>query len=1191
MSQQRFGKTWWGKKWIEALESIDKDTNRLPRGRSYAKDDAVKEIKTSGKYISAKVKGSSKSPYSIKIELVVYKPEERKRVENLLRENPSMVGEFSVGKISENVQKFFDKNKIQLFPNSWDEINATCTCPDWANPCKHRAAVYYLLANEIDKNPTLLLEWRGVDVKHITGKTSQSKKNNLISHNFISVNDYEGKQLEKEFNLSFQISKTDIHSFFDALDDNPVFYPNGNFKSILKKLYFEARDNIDSMQIIEAIPHYLKTTNFYFVIPDGNLELRILADNDDFIRSVLKKAYKKEDFFVPVHNSKREVLFEKKSGLMFSVSEIVEFFSKYPLLYNLNVVSESARFISLLLAFSSSIIQSLSHLPQLEWRNSSEFKINYFPVFIDDKTRTTLGDIEKYFDPIFGFCNGKKDYLLSSNAIQTILKNFTDSLFRFSLHKDSLKIEDKIISVFRDIRSGFVPEDFKEEQIGKSVENWLERLSSLREDITPLIMVDYIDKKTFCLKVFLEKKNDPLSIPIPISDIFEGKAKKYFGEVGSDLKLKLIRQILLAGEKIPELLIALNNKGEKPVTVNLERLGNILTTEKPMLEFLGIRFLIPKELKEFLKPKLIYEAKSVKTIKYIELSDLQRFTPKVTLAGKTLSDKELKNLLDNAGKLIPFRDGYILIDPKEAERLFKESKERKKVSKMEMLFALLTGIFNGEELELDKNFSKFLEDLKRVENTTLPKGLEANLRPYQKSGFEWMYSNLMKGIGPCIADDMGLGKTLQVIAVLLKLKEDNKLKKQALVACPTSLLGNWKKEIERFAPTLKSCIYHGNKKILTSDADVMITTYAHIRVAQKYFSERPWDCFVIDEAQNIKNPLSEQSKAAKLIKANYRIAMSGTPVENRLTELWSIFDFTNPNFLGELYTFKKEIAMPIEKYRDEFKIRKLKIATSPFMIRRLKTDKSIISDLPEKIISNEYPQLSKEQEVIYTKTLQDIMSEIEVSSGITRRGLILKLITCLKQICNHPSHFSKKSDINPELSGKTIILLELLEKILDRGEKTLIFTQYAEMGRILQKMLAKHLALDLDFFEGSLSRVGREKMIKQFQENENKKVLIISLKAGGTGLNLVNATNVIHYDLWWNPAVEDQATDRAFRIGQTKNVQVHRFITMGTFEEKIDDIMKQKRELANLTVSQGEKWITEMSNKELKSLFALQKED
>jgi SNF2 family DNA or RNA helicase len=345
---------------------------------------------------------------------------------------------------------------------------------------------------------------------------------------------------------------------------------------------------------------------------------------------------------------------------------------------------------------------------------------------------------------------------------------------------------------------------------------------------------------------------------------------------------------------------------------------------------------------------------------------------------------------------------------------------------------------------------------------------------------------------------------------------------------------------------------------------------------------------VIDEAQNIKNPETNQSKAVKMLNAGSYIAMSGTPVENRLTELWSIFDFVNRGYLGTQRDFIKNFAIPIEKFRNREKIHKLRKATAPFLLRRIKSDREIIKDLPDKTVKNEYCYLSKEQAALYQQVTESMMREIEQGEGIARKGLIFKLMTALKQICNHPVQYTKKGKAGRSHSGKTEKALSLIENIISDGKKALLFTQYREMGELLMELVREELHEEPLFFHGGLPRRKRDGMVENFQNNgKATPLMIISLKAGGTGLNLTAASNVIHYDLWWNPAVEDQATDRTYRIGQTQNILVHRLISLGTFEEKIDEMLTAKKELADLTVASGESRLSELSNKELRELFTL----
>jgi SNF2 family DNA or RNA helicase len=443
---------------------------------------------------------------------------------------------------------------------------------------------------------------------------------------------------------------------------------------------------------------------------------------------------------------------------------------------------------------------------------------------------------------------------------------------------------------------------------------------------------------------------------------------------------------------------------------------------------------------------------------------------------------------------------------------------------------------------------------------------------------------------------MGLGKTLQVITAILKFKEEGLLEKEkVLVVAPTGLLTNWQAEFQKFAPGLKIEIYHGTQRDMAklNDYDALITSYGIARGDAEILKKMKWHCMVIDEAQNIKNQDTAQSKAIKSIKSGNFIAMSGTPVENRLSELWSIMDYSNRGFLGSLKEFNEIYGTPIERLNDKETADKLKKVTAPFLMRRLKSDKTIISDLPDKIEIDSYANLTREQAGLYEKTLQKALDEIEdinksdQKSLFVRQGLVLQMILALKQICNHPTQFLKNGKLDASLSGKLDLLYNKLDSIVESNEKVLIFSQFTEMGNMLRHFITERYKEEPLYYHGGCTLNQRKEMVDRFQTNHADKVFVLSLKAAGTGLNLTAASHVIHYDLWWNPAVESQATDRAYRIGQKNNVMVHRFITKNTFEEKINAMIQQKKALAEMTVATGENWIGNLSNKELREIFTM----
>ena len=474
-------------------------------------------------------------------------------------------------------------------------------------------------------------------------------------------------------------------------------------------------------------------------------------------------------------------------------------------------------------------------------------------------------------------------------------------------------------------------------------------------------------------------------------------------------------------------------------------------------------------------------------------------------------------------------------------------------------------------------------------NYDAPKSLTGELRPYQKIGYSWLVQNIKSGFGSILADDMGLGKTLQVLTTILYLKENNLVEDEtALIIVPTTLISNWENEINKFTPDLTYYIYHGPNRIFPLEHyDIILTSYGIIRNDLDLFADKSWFLCVIDEAQNIKNPSTQQTKSIKSISAFNKIALTGTPIENKLLDYWSIFDFTNKGYLSSLSDFKEKYAMPIERLEDEKVLKNLKTIAKPFVLRRLKIDDEIKKELPEKFVNDIYCNLTKKQIVLYNMVLNEVFEDIEKSKGIERKGMILKILTGLKQVCNHPAQYLGSKNPKPSESGKMELLINILENIIDVDEKAIIFTQYVKMGEIIQEIISKKLKCEIEFLHGSLSLKEREKVINNFQENDDCKFLVATIKTGGVGLNLTAASNVIHYDLWWNPAIENQATDRVHRIGQEKDVMVYRFITKGTLEEGIDSIVKSKIDLAEKAISNDETFITEMSNEELKEILSL----
>lgn len=596
--------------------------------------------------------------------------------------------------------------------------------------------------------------------------------------------------------------------------------------------------------------------------------------------------------------------------------------------------------------------------------------------------------------------------------------------------------------------------------------------------------------------------------------------------------------------------------------------------------------------------------------KRLGLQSLLNFKWELSIGGQRLSKAEFDRLVALGTPLVEINGEWVELrspDIKAAQQFFDSHKDQRSLSLEDVL-----RIKTGDTQMIDKlpvvNFetSGALENLlstlttgnQSIDPLPTPSQFQGTLRPYQQRGASWLAFLEQWGLGACLADDMGLGKTIQLIALLLHLKAQDALEHPTLLVCPTSVLGNWEREIRRFAPSLHVLVHHGEKrsqatafKKAVEHMDVVLTSYALIHRDLKTLKGVSWQGIVLDEAQNIKNPQAKQSQAVRELETQFRIALTGTPVENRLLELWSIMDFLNPGYLGPRNFFQRRFVVPIERYGDTDSLKTLRSLVQPFILRRLKTDRTIIQDLPEKQENNVFCGLAADQALLYQQLVDAALVEIESAEGIQRRGMILALLTKLKQICNHPILLSKPSNTAPlsaQQSGKLKRLQEMLDELMDEGDRALIFTQFAEWGKLLKTYLEHQFKQEVLFLYGSTSKKQREAMVDRFQHDpQAPKIFILSLKAGGVGLNLTRANHVFHFDRWWNPAVENQATDRVFRIGQTRNVQVHKFVCTGTLEERIHEIIESKKILSEQLVGTGENWLTDFDTEQLRNLLLL----
>lgn len=715
------------------------------------------------------------------------------------------------------------------------------------------------------------------------------------------------------------------------------------------------------------------------------------------------------------------------------------------------------------------------------------------------------------------------------------------------------------------------------------------------------------------LSYFLQASDDP-SLLVPAGDVWKESRDtlSYLTRKFDNPQEKLLADLGKASRLFPPIEESLNTAMPEAADLETQQAYKFLKESAPLLSESGFGVLIPPwwnkgaaktqlGIKLNVKPKR--EPKIGKGI--FTFDSIINYNWQLSLGGETISEEEFVHLSSLKEPLVRIRGQWVELKKDEIDAAIKFFRS-KNSGEMTLSEAMKLSIGHDDSqtglpiagFEAHGKLSSLFEQLsghKGIKQIKQPGSFIGELRPYQVKGFSWLAFLRQYGLGACLADDMGLGKTIQLLALLLKDKEEG-IDMPTLLICPTSVVGNWQREAKKFAPSLRVLVHHGinrrKKEFLENvqDYDLVISTYALTHRDEDVLARVEWNGVVLDEAQNIKNSSTKQSQAVRQLKAGYRVALTGTPVENRLSELWSIMEFLNPGYLGSAAGFRRVFSLPIERYNDKEAGLRLRSIVTPFVLRRLKADSSIIKDLPDKIEIKEHCNLTREQATLYEAVVKDMLRKIEESEGIERKGAVLSALMRLKQVCNHPAHFLGDGSSLSERSGKLNRITEMLEEVLAEGDSVLIFTQFAEMGRMLMAHFQKVFGQEVLFLHGGVNQKQRDQMVMRFSENNCPRIFILSLKAGGVGLNLTRANHVFHFDRWWNPAVENQATDRAFRIGQTKNVLVHKFICDGTLEERIDEMIEVKKELAENIIGTGEGWLTEMTTQQLKELFTLRRE-
>ena len=719
----------------------------------------------------------------------------------------------------------------------------------------------------------------------------------------------------------------------------------------------------------------------------------------------------------------------------------------------------------------------------------------------------------------------------------------------------------------------------------------------------------------------MQSTADP-SLLIPAAQAWQNSSDVRIAFAGNDNfrpREYFLLSLAKAARVSPEVLESLSSQNPAGFQLNIDGAFRFLTDTVPRLAEAGFTIILPTWWTDKGRKRLRLTGRKFRSASSggsegfepdakFSLQSLLKFDWQASIGDTPLTLQELEALAALKSPLVNIRGVWVHIDPKELESIIQFMKKRGGVSAtLQEVIRYSLGaespLPEGSDVAIDIEAESWLAELidrlkapGKFDELVPAAAFNGTLRPYQKRGFSWLHFLSSWNLGACLADDMGLGKTIQTLALVQKRKEEGELN-PALLICPTSVVDNWCKEAERFVPDLRVHVHHGGKRTkglsFRDEAlrhDLVISSYSLLDRDKQFLLDVPWSGMILDEAQNIKNSESKQARAANELRCGYKIALTGTPVENGVADLWSIMTFLNPNLLGSKSAFRRDFIYPIQLERDTDTKARLQQIVQPFILRRLKTDKKIINDLPEKQEMNVYCSLTREQASLYRAVTKELQKELTEEKTPGRSAVVLSAMTRLKQICNHPAQYLDDKFGLADRSGKLARLEEMLEEVIACGDKAIIFSQFAEMGGMIKTRLEEKLGQEVLFLHGGTRRSARTEMVEQFQSKTGPSLFVLSLKAGGTGLNLTAANHVFHYDRWWNPAVENQATDRAFRIGQKKNVQVHKFICAGTLEEKIDALIASKQTLADDVIGTGEGWLAKLSNDEIRNVFALSQE-
>lgn len=1168
---KKYGVTWWGQQWLQALILIDYN-NRLPRGKSLAITGKVRSLDIKGNQINARVQGAQSAVERVGISVPLFREEEKEKFIAALAQEEALTIQLIKQQLPNELRQIAEKQGIKLFPESWKDFSMQCSCADYSTPCEHLAAVIYEIAEEIDKNPFLLFEMREVNLlKELDAyyqrleskKTEQvAKLENLLdppsaTGDFINVNTAKVSKPLKPHVLDFTTipeAGTQILMLFRANE----FFEGIEIKEVVHQCYADASEAADELlrgDVEEQIlPFRLFPEDHVQLIFDENLSFKNLLITDISGRQRTLPDFQPDDLI--------QLLYTYDFG-------------------TLNRTNPNTAVLLHLFSFSLNLAKNGAIIPQLLECAPSKYRARWEPAQMVVEVKDFFDKLASSLAPDLMFVE-KKGVRRTQPPIE-MLKSICSFFIGHCVAKKAVPDPAPLVKLFQNI-PGECVQNLGNREIVQQIHRWLNNFYITKKDYVPVVKVEEAAGQ-YIVELAVEYRPTPLMPPVPLGIFIQ--QKKY-----ETIKGELMQDMALLVEFFPALGQVIESEGRKRLSYNPTRFMEVLLKNLPAIEIFGIKTLLPAGMKQFVRPQLsLSVGKLVKKKADLNLPLEQQFSFdwQIALGDSLISPEEFEGLVSSVNGVVKLDGRYILVDEDHLMSLFDKLEEPPNLSPVEQLHVLFTKYYRGAKIAFTPDAEVLLQSFLVPREMMLPRRLATELLPHQLTGYDWLMKNARQSFGSLLADDLGLGKTDQVVAALLKFKEEGMLDdEKTLIIAPAPLVANWYLRIKQLAPTLAPAIYRGKKQPLgVNEPDVILTSYETANAELELLEKMTWYCIVIDEAQWLSDD-GEASKNLKSLPAVVRMGLIGRQIEHRLSELWSIMDFLNPGYLGSPKEFMNRFEHPILRENDQRRAALLSKITAPFMLRRMKSDKDIAPNLPQPIIKDVYAPLSVEQEELYRSHLQrDLPILLGEKEPQRRRTIVASLVNDLRKIGNHPYQFLRSGPKMPRFSGKTQLMLTLLENNYENGEKTLILTQFPETGEMLMKAISDSFGKEPLFLHDSLSMLQRDEIVFSFQKNPVFDTLVLVTTPTHPGQSLTAATSVIQFDRWWNPAMEVQVVERACRTSQTKGTVLWRLSVAGTFEERLNEIIRTSREAKGVILAAGEGWVGELPLEELEWLFTI----